>query len=380
VIVAAVRTPICRAKRGGLRDTYIEELLATVLKGVVDRTGINPSIVGDIVVGNVLGGGSQRANEARIGAFLAGFPASVPIHTVNRQCSSGLQALAEVAAAIKAGYYEVGIGAGMESMSLSPMKWEGSINPRAKDCLLPMGITSENVAARYRVTRAQQDELAVKSHARAAAAIKGGRFRSEIVAVNTKQRDEKTGATKDVVVDQDDGVREGTTMEALAKLAPAFSKDGTTTAGTSSQVSDGAAAVLAMSRRKAVSLGLPILAVFKSFAVVGCEPSEMGIGPAVAIPAACAQAGVPVSAIDLFEINEAFASQAVFCVQKLGLDWDRVNVNGGAIALGHPLGTTGARLVATLLPELSRRSGRYGVVSMCIGSGMGAAAVFERDT
>jgi acetyl-CoA acyltransferase 1 len=386
VIVSAVRTAIVRARRGPFKDTPIEDLLSAVLKDVVGRVKLNPKEVGDIVVGNVLGSGGQRANQARQAAFLAGFPESVAVHTVNRQCSSGLQALAEVAAAIKAGYYEVGIGAGMEHMSSAdPTRWEGPMNPKvfmnqqAKDCLLPMGITSENVSARYGITRKQQDELGAMSHARAAAAQKAGKFTAEITTVRTKVKDPKTGAETDVVVDADDGIRADTTYEGLSKLKPAFDKNGSTTAGTSSQVSDGAAAVLAMSRKKANELGLPVIGVFRSYAVAGCAPDVMGIGPAVAIPQALKQAGLTTADIDLYEINEAFASQATYCVQKLGLSWDNVNVNGGALALGHPLGCTGARMVSTLLNEMGRRDSRYGVISMCIGSGMGAAAVFERD-
>jgi acetyl-CoA acyltransferase 1 len=264
-------------------------------------------------------------------------------------------------------------------------KWVPNYNPKiflkaeAKDCLLPMGITSENVATRYKVSRKEQDELAVLSHERAAAAIKSGKFKDEIVPVATKVKDEKTGVETEIVFDTDDGVRDGTTYEALSKLPPAFTKEGTTTAGNSSQVSDGAAAVLAMTRRKANRLGLPVLCVFKSYAVAGVPPDVMGIGPAFAIPEAVKKAGLRLEDIDLFEINEAFASQAVYCVKHLGLSMSKVNVNGGAIALGHPLGCTGARMVSTLAYEMKRRNARYGVISMCIGSGMGAAAVFERS-
>jgi len=383
VVVAACRTPIGRAKRGNLKDTFVEELLATTLKGVLDRSKIEPAQVGDIVVGCVLGSNVQMANLARMGAFFAGFPESVPVHILNRQCSSGLQAIASVAASIKAGYYDIGIGAGMESMSQAVMgKWDGDMNPhifehdKAKDCLIPMGITSENVAAEYKVSRKDQDEFSVQSHARAAAAIKAGKFKDEIVPVHTKVAD-KNGDEKEVVVDTDEGVRAGTTWESLSKLKPAFSENGTTTAGNSSQVSDGASAVLLMRRSKAKQLGMPVLGVFRSFAVAGVPPRVMGIGPVFAIPKAVEQAGLKLSDIDLFEINEAFASQALYSVRELGLSTDKVNVNGGAIALGHPLGCTGARLTASLLYEMRRRKSRFGVVSMCIGSGMGAAAVYE---
>ncbi len=331
---------MCRARRGGLAQVPVEEMLATVLKATVARTKIDPKLVGDIVVGTVLGGGSQRANECRIAAFLAGFPEEVPVHILNRQCSSGLQALASVAAAITAGYYEVGLACGVESMSLSAFAWEGSMNPKvflnqqAKDCLLPMGITSENVASRYGVSRREQDEFAVSSHAKAAAAIQGGKFKKEIVPVATKVKDPKTGQERSVLVDTDDGVRADTTLELLSKLKPAFSATGTTTAGNASQVTDGAAAVLAMKRSTAKRLGLPILGVFRSFAVVGCPPDVMGIGPAVAIPPALRAAGLGVTDVDVYEINEAFASQAVYCIKKLGIPIDRCNPNGGAIALG----------------------------------------------
>ncbi|KAJ4744565.1 peroxisomal 3-ketoacyl-CoA thiolase 3 [Rhynchospora pubera] len=386
VVVAAYRTPICKSKRGGFKDTYPEDLLATVLKALLDSTKINPSEVGDIVVGSVLAPGAQRANECRMAAFYAGFPETVPLRTVNRQCSSGLQAVADVAAAIKAGFYDIGIGAGLESMTANSVAWEGSINPKvntnqkAQDCLLPMGITSENVAHRYGVTRQEQDQAAVESHRRAAAATASGKFKDEIVPVATKIVDPKTGDEKPVTISIDDGIRPETTVAGLSKLRAVFKKDGTTTAGNSSQVSDGAGAVLLMRRDVALKKGLPILGVFRSFSAVGVDPAVMGVGPAVAIPAAVKAAGLQIEDIDLFELNEAFASQFVYCIKKLELDPSKVNVNGGAIALGHPLGATGARCVATLLNEMKRRGKdcRFGVVTMCIGSGMGAAAVFER--
>ncbi|XP_010935683.1 3-ketoacyl-CoA thiolase 2, peroxisomal [Elaeis guineensis] len=386
VVVAAYRTPICKSKRGGFKDTYPEDLLATVLKGLLDKTKLNPNEVGDIVVGTVLAPGSQRATECRMAAFYAGFPETVPVRTVNRQCSSGLQAVADVAASIKAGFYDIGIGAGLESMTANVVSWEGSINPKVKtlqqaqDCLLPMGITSENVACRYGVTRQEQDWAAVESHRRAAAATASGKFRDEIVPVVTKIVDPKTGDEKQVTISMDDGIRPETSLSGLAKLKPVFQKDGSTTAGNSSQVSDGAAAVLLMRRDVAIKKGFPIFGVFRSFAAVGVDPAVMGIGPAVAIPAAVKSAGLQIEDIDLFELNEAFASQFVYCCKKLELDPAKVNVNGGAIALGHPLGATGARCVSTLLNEMKRRGKdcRFGVVTMCIGSGMGAAAVFER--
>ncbi|XP_024008362.1 3-ketoacyl-CoA thiolase 1, peroxisomal [Eutrema salsugineum] len=386
VIVAAKRTALCKAKRGSFKDTYPDELLAPVLRALIEETNVNPSEVGDIVVGTVLGQGSQRASECRMAAFYAGFPETVPIRTVNRQCASGLQAVADVAAAIKAGFYDIGIGAGLESMTTSPRGWKGSVNPKVKkfeqaqSCLLPMGITSENVAHRFGVSREEQDQAAVDSHRKATSATASGRFKDEIISINTKTVDPKTGDERPITVSVDDGIRPSTTLSGLAKLKPVFKKDGTTTAGNSSQVSDGAGAVLLMRRSVAMQKGLAILGVFRTFAAVGVDPAIMGVGPAVAIPAAVKTAGLELDDIDLFEINEAFASQFVYCRNKLGLDPEKINVNGGAIAIGHPLGATGARCVATLLHEMKRRGKdcRFGVVSMCIGSGMGAAGVFER--
>uniref|UniRef100_A0A1D1YV16 acetyl-CoA C-acyltransferase n=1 Tax=Anthurium amnicola TaxID=1678845 RepID=A0A1D1YV16_9ARAE len=386
VIVAAYRTALCKSKRGGFKDTHPDDLLAAVLKALLDATKLNPSEVGDIVVGTVLAPGSQRASECKMAAFYAGFPETVPVRTVNRQCSSGLQAVADVAAAIKIGFYDIGIGAGLECMTVNAIAQERSINPKVKvfaqaqDCLLPMGITSENVAHRFGVTRQEQDQAAVESHRKAAAATAAGKFKDEIVPVTTKIVDPKTKEEKQVTVSIDDGIRPETSPSVLAKLKPVFKKDGSTTAGNSSQVSDGAGAVLLMKRSVAMQKGLPILGIFRSFAAVGVEPAVMGIGPAVAIPAAVKSAGLELDDIDLFEINEAFASQFVYCCKKLELDPAKVNVNGGAIAIGHPLGATGARCVATLLHEMKRRGKdcRFGVISMCIGTGMGAAAIFER--
>ncbi|CAN0897856.1 3-ketoacyl CoA thiolase 1, peroxisomal [Linum grandiflorum] len=386
VIVAAYRTALCRSRRGGFKDTLPDDLLAPVLKAVVEKTNVNPSEVGDIVVGTVLAPGSQRATECRMAAFYAGFPETVPVRTVNRQCSSGLQAVADVAASIKAGFYDIGIGAGLECMTIDNIRGVQKANPRvksfvqARDCLLPMGITSENVAQRFGVTRQEQDQAAVESHKKAAAATAAGKFKDEIIPVSTKIIDPKTGNETPVTISVDDGIRPNTNLADLAKLKPAFKKDGSTTAGTASQVSDGAGAVLLMKRSLAIQKGLPILGVFRSFAAVGVDPAVMGIGPAVAIPAAVKAAGLELQDIDLFEINEAFASQFVYCHKKLELDPAKVNVNGGAMALGHPLGATGARCVATLLHEMKRRGrdARFGVISMCIGTGMGAAAVLER--
>jgi len=384
VIVDAVRTAIGKAAKGSFKDTHPGDLLAAVLEAIGTRTKIDKSKVGDIVVGNVSGPGGF-ASQARMAQFLAGYPETVPLTTLNRQCSSGLQAVANVAANIRSGVYDIGIGAGLESMSKHDMNATvGDINERifdnelASSCLNTMGQTSENVAEKYGVTREKQDQMAVASHAKALQAQKEGRFKNEIVPVKVKTTG-KDGKEAQIVVDKDDGPRDGTTMDGLGKLKPAFKKGGTTTAGNSSQVSDGAAAVLLTTRRKAQELKLPIIGTFVSYAVVGVRPELMGIGPADAIPAALKKAGLKVSDIDVFEINEAFASQAVYCAEKLGIDPNKVNPNGGAIALGHPLGMTGARQIATLLNELKRTKGKYGVVSMCIGTGMGAAAVFRAE-
>jgi acetyl-CoA acyltransferase 1 len=299
--------------------------------------------------------------------------------TVNRQCSSGLQAVANVVSAIKNGYYEIGIGGGVESMTqhYGPQALNMNVSEKimayqpAADCLLPMGATSENVAEQFGVGRVKQDQFALFSHKKAAVAQEKGLFKEEIVPVKVNG----DGG----VVDADDGIRRDVSIEGLSKLKTVFKENGTTTAGNASQVSDGAAAVLLMKRKTAEKLGLSIIGKFVSFAVAGVPPKIMGIGPAVAIPEALQKANLSVKDIDVYELNEAFASQAVYCIEKLGLDPNKVNPKGGAIALGHPLGCTGARQIATLLPELRRLKGRLGVVSMCIGTGMGAAAVIENE-
>ncbi|KAI8813509.1 Thiolase, N-terminal domain-containing protein [Cladochytrium replicatum] len=384
VIVSAVRTAITRARRGPFKDTTPDALLAAVLKGVVDRVKLDPKLVEDIQVGNVLppGGG---ATAARMAQLYAGFPDTSSISTVNRQCSSGLQAVHYIASSIQNGTIDIGIGAGVESMTANYGSASlpnvdpavGDFGP-ANDCLLPMGITSENVAKQFGVSRQKQDAFSALSHQRASAAWKNGLYNEEVIPVEVTVTD-KDGNEKKFVVRQDDGMRPETTPESLAKLKPAFSDDGTTTAGNASQVSDGAAAVLLMKRSKAQELKLPILAKFVAFATAGVPPSVMGIGPAFAIPKVLAKTGLKISDVDVYEINEAFASQAVYCVEKLGIPVEKVNPKGGAIAIGHPLGCTGARQIATLLPELKRTGKRIGVTSMCIGSGMGAAAVIESE-
>jgi acetyl-CoA acyltransferase 1 len=385
VIVSALRTPICKAKRGGFKDTLPDDLLSAAFSAVIKDAGIAPSLIQDICVGNVMQPGAG-ANIARMAQFMSHIPETVTLHTTNRFCSSGLQACATIAANIKAGYIDIGIGAGVESLSLNEMGRLPpgmALNPRAMEnakaatVLIPMGITSENVAKQFGITREKQDQFAQLSHAKAGAAQKQGLFDAEIVPVATQLIDKDGNETK-VIISKDDGVRADTTLEGLAKLKPAFQQGGSTTAGNASQTSDGAAAVILARRSFAAKHRLPVLGVFRSFAVVGVPPEVMGIGPAYAIPEALKQAGLTLEDIDVFEINEAFASQAVYCVEKLGIPIDKVNPKGGAIAFGHPLGCTGARQVATLLHELKRRKNRsYGVVSMCIGTGMGAAAVIE---
>ncbi|KNC53630.1 3-ketoacyl-CoA thiolase A [Thecamonas trahens ATCC 50062] len=383
VVLAAVRTPIGRARKGSFRDTHPTTLLQAAVTGAVEAAGVPRADVGDVVVGNVLAPGGF-ATQARMALFLADFPVEVPVVTTNRQCSSGLQAVASVAAAIATGVIDVGIGAGVESMSSADMMASlGPVNdavhdvPNAAACLTPMGITSENVAAKYGVSRETQDAFALLSHQRALAAQDQGLFDDEIVPVTAVVVDENDDETQ-VIVRSDDGPRPST-LAKLAKLRPAFKKGGSTTAGNSSQVSDGAAAVVLASRAYAKTHGSPVLGRFVAFAVAGVPPAIMGIGPAVAIPAVLAKAGLSIDDIDIFEINEAFASQATYCVDVLGIPTEKVNPLGGAIALGHPLGCTGARQVATLLHHLARTGGRYGVVSMCIGGGQGAAAIFERE-
>eukprot|EP01083_Nonionella_stella_P063862 165961_1 len=389
VIVSAIRTAIGKAKRGSFKDTDAISLLKPVLE-YVTRELPSRALVDDICVGTVLAPGSIRATECRMASFLAGIPKTATLRTVNRQCSSGLQAIADIAASIKAGYIDIGIAAGLESMTKNSMKFKGSpipitddikMNMESLSCLLPMGITSENVAEKYNISRKEQDEFAVLSHKKAAQATFGPnkKFSQEILPITTKWKDPKTGKVKTITVDKDDGIRPNSNVEALGKLRAVFKKGGTTSAANSSQVSDGAAAVLLMRRSRANQLGLKVMGRFRAFAVSGVDPAVMGVGPAYAIPKVCEQIGVShLNDIDLYEINEAFASQAKYCVDKLGLNMDIVNVNGGAIAFGHPLGCTGARMTVTLLKEMERRGAKRGIVSMCIGTGMGAAGIFER--
>ncbi|KAL1942991.1 hypothetical protein VTO73DRAFT_4662 [Trametes versicolor] len=386
VIVAAVRSAITKAKKGGFKDTRPEEILSGILRAVYTKAGINPALIGDISVGNVLPAGGG-ASAARMAALASGIPNTVPISTVNRQCASGLQAVNNIANQIASGQIDIGIGAGVESMTFG---YGGGAMPdgfsdvvlsckEAEDCLLPMGLTSENVASDYGISRAVQDAFAAKSFQKAAAAQKAGKFKDEIVPLKVKWVDPKTEEEKEVVVANDDGVRDGVTAESLGKLKPAFKKDGATHAGNASQVSDGAAAVLLARRSAAKKLGLPIVGKFVSAAYVGVPPRIMGVGPAFAIPKVLETTGLSLDDIDFFEINEAFASQAVYSVEKLGIPAEKVNVNGGAIAIGHPLGCTGSRQVATGLNIAKQTGTKIFITSMCIGSGMGMAAVFVSE-
>jgi acetyl-CoA acyltransferase len=387
VITAAIRTPIGRAGRGGLKDTRPDDLAALVIQEAVSRVpGLKPEEVEDVILGCAIPEGPQGMNIGRIAALKAGLPYTVPAQTVNRFCSSGLQSIAQAAERIMAGFAEVVLAGGVESMSMVPIEQAKlSVNPdlaeRYPEVYTSMGLTAELLAERYHISREAQDRFALQSHQRAAAAIQAGKFVDEIVPVPTRlaqPQGEGSSRFVDLTVDTDDGVRYDTSLEALAKLPPVFRQGGTVTAGNSSQTSDGAAVAVVMSRQKAEAMGAPILAIFRGFAVAGVPPEVMGIGPVEAIPKLLQRTGLRLEQIDLIELNEAFAAQSLYVMHTLELDPAKVNVNGGAIALGHPLGCTGARLTATLLSEMQRRQSRYGMVTMCIGGGMGAAGIFER--
>ena len=380
VIVAANRTAVGKAKKGALVNVRPDTLGGIVLADVVKRVDFDPLLIEDLQMGCAMPEAEQGTNIGRIAIHCAGLPNDIPASTVNRFCSSGVQSIAIIANRIQVGEIQAGIGAGTESMTMVPMGGNKIVpNPDLAetfpDAYISMGHTAENVAKRYGITRDQQDEWAVISNDRASKAIAAGRFKSQIVPVPAWQYE--NGQRKEYIFDTDEGPRAGTTKEVLAKLKPAFSTTGSVTAGNASQMSDGAAAVLLTSAELAKKQNLKPLARFVTFAVAGCHPDEMGIGPALAIPKALKQAGLKVEDIDLFEINEAFASQFLYSGQKVGIDLSKVNVNGGAIALGHPLGCTGAKLTTQLVYEMAERKSRYGIVSMCIGGGMGAAAIYE---
>ena len=386
VIVAAVRTPIGKARRGGLATVRPDDLAVEVIKELLKRVPqIDPVEIDDVVFGCAFPEGEQGMNMARMISLRAGVPNTVPAETINRFCSSGLQSIAHVAYAIMAGQMDIAIAGGCESMTMVPMAgYKFSPNPyfaaETPEIYTNMGLTAENVAAKYGINREEQDAFALRSNQLAAAAVDSGRFDPELVPIEVEVKEigpDDKPITRKFTVKRDEGPRADTSLEALAKLKPAFKEGGTVTAGTSSQMSDGAAAVIVMSRGKADLLGLKPMARFIAFAVGGVPPEIMGIGPVVAIPKVLKFAGLQLEDIDLIELNEAFAAQSLVVIRELGLNEEITNVNGGAIALGHPLGCTGAKLTTQLIYEMGRRKSKHGMVSMCIGGGMGAAAIFE---
>lgn len=384
-VVAASRTAIGKAKRGALATIRPDEMMAAVIRDLLNRVpSLEPEQVDDVIVGCAMPEGEQGLNVGRLAALRAGLPVDVPGQTVNRFCSSGLQTIVDGALAIRGGLADVVIAGGTESMSMVPMIGNKfSPNPHFAadnpEVYMGMGLTAERVAEKYAVSREDQDAFALRSHELAGAAIQSGRFEDQIVPLEVKKVKSNGRSTESetYAFKVDEGVRSDTSQEALAKLKPVFKKGGSVTAGNSSQMSDGAAGVVLMSESKAAELGLEPLARFVSYGVGGVPPEIMGIGPVKAVPKAMERAGFSLEDIDLIELNEAFAAQALAVIRQLELDLDRLNVNGGAVALGHPLGCTGAKLTTQLLYELRRRGGRYGLVTMCIGGGMGAAGVFE---
>ncbi|NJC95612.1 MAG: acetyl-CoA C-acyltransferase [Anaerolineales bacterium] len=386
VIVSAVRTPVGKAKRGGLATVRPDEMSATVMQELLKRTpNLDPAEIDDVVLGCAFPEGEQGMNIARMVALRAGLPDSIPAETINRYCSSGVQSIAHVAYAIRSGQMEVAIAGGVESMSMVPMMgYKFSANPFFAQELphyyTNMGLTAENLAIRQGISREDQDEFSLKSNQKAAQAVNSGLFDPELVPIDVEVVEfngHEKPVKKNFTVKRDEGPRADTNMEALSKLRPAFKEGGTVTAGNSSQMSDGAAAVVVMSADRAAQLGLTPLARFISFAVGGVPPEIMGIGPVIAIPKALKLAGLTLNDIDLIELNEAFAAQSLAVIRTLELNEEILNVNGGAIALGHPLGCTGAKLTTQLIYEMGRRKSKYGMVTMCIGGGMGAAAIFE---
>jgi len=386
VIVSAARTAVGKAPRGALNGTRPDDMAAAAIKAVVDRApALDPKEIDDVIVGCAMPEAEQGLNMARAALLRAGLPVEVPGQTVNRFCSSGVQTIALAAQQIMTGMGDVVVAGGAESMSMVPMTGHhfapnpeiAELNP---DLYLGMGLTAENVAKQYGVNREDQDAFALRSHQRAIVAIDAGKFKDEIVPLQVEKVWFEAGRSQRAAFtfDTDEGPRRDTSAVALAKLKPVFAANGTVTAGNSSQTSDGAAAVLLMSREKADALGLKPLARFVSFAVAGVPPEIMGIGPVAAVPKVLKLAGLTLDQIDVIELNEAFAAQAIAVIRALEMDEEKVNVNGGAIALGHPLGCTGAKLTVQIVNELKRRGGRYGMVTMCIGGGMGAAGIFER--
>ena len=385
VIVSSVRTPVGRAYKGTLRATRPDELAAVAIKGALDRVPqLDPREIEDVILGCAMPEGEQGMNVARIASLRAGLPVEVSAVTINRFCSSGLQAIAMAAERILAGGAEVMVAGGTESMTMIPMGGNKiSPNPwlvdHYPDAYLTMGLTAERLASRFGITREQCDEFSLRSHQKALAAIEAGKFEEETVAVPVSFTTPNGSKPKkqEISFKVDEGPRADTSLEALGALKAAFHVKGVTTAGNSSQMSDGAAAAVVMSADRAKALGIVPLARYVSFATAGYKPEEMGLGPVFAIPKALKLAGLKLSDIDVIELNVAFAAQSLAVIQEAGLDLERVNPNGGAIALGHPLGCTGAKLTASIIRELKRRKSRYGMVTMCVGGGMGAAGIFE---
>lgn len=386
VIVAIARTPVGKAKRGSLATVRPEHLMALVIQDLLKRANhLDPALIDDFILGCAFPEGQQGMNMARLVGLKAGLPESVPAETINRFCSSGLQSIAHAAHSIMAGQIQVALAGGVESMSMVPMTGfhfapDPALAFESPEYFTNMGLTAENVAEKYGITRQDQDEFAVRSNQRAAHAVNSGLFDPELVPVPIKITElgpKGAVVTREMVLTRDEGPRADTTLAALSKLRPVFREGGSVTAGNASQMSDGAAGAIVMSLAKAQELGLKPLARFVAFAVGGVPPAYMGIGPVVAIPKALKVAGLSLEDIDLFEINEAFAAQSVAVVRELNIPLEKVNVNGGAIALGHPLGCSGAKLTTQLIYEMKRRGSRYGMVTMCIGGGMGAAGIFE---
>ena len=386
VIVSIHRTAVGKAPRGTLRRTRPDDMAAVVMQSILRRTpGLNSREIEDVILGCAMPEAEQGMNIARIAALRAGLPVETSGMTINRFCSSGLQAIALAAERIMAGFGDVFLAGGAESMSLGPMAGHPfRPNPylidHYADVYLSMGLTAENLARKYSISRERQDEFAFRSHQRAVAALDSGKFKDEIVPLeveDVRMNGNAKPESRKTIFEMDEGPRRDTSPEALGKLKPVFHSRGTVTAGNSSQTSDGAAVALVMTLDRARARGLKPIARFLSFATAGTRPEEMGIGPVNAIPKALKLAGLKLDHIDLVELNEAFAAQALAVIEQAGLDPERTNVNGGAIALGHPLGCTGAKLTATLLNEMKRRRARYGMVTMCIGGGMGAAGIFE---
>ncbi|KAF2467462.1 3-ketoacyl-CoA thiolase A [Lindgomyces ingoldianus] len=389
VLLSTVRTPINRSFKGGYKDAWPEDILMPAMKAAVQRAKIEPGDVNDAMIGNVLAE-LGFAKTGRMALNHAGFPNSTTFHTVNRQCSSSLQAITHISHSIMVGQIDVGLAGGVESMSrnygsrgvptdVSPTLQASQVKD-ARDCLMPMGITSENVAERYGIDRKSQDEYAVRSHGRASKAQKEGRFDWELVSVTVPRVDEATGQLAGFEVTKDDGIRHGLTYEKVSTLKPVFGENGKSTAGNSSQISDGASATILARRSWAEERGLKPLGRFVGTQVRGCAPDEMGIGPILAFPALYKYTGVDQKDVDIIELNEAFASQTLQCIRALGLDEEKVNPNGGAIALGHPTGATGARQTATLFGELRRQDKEIGIVSMCASTGHGVASMFIRES